>query len=292
MIKSMTGFGRGTFERESVKVTAELRTVNNRHLDVHVRLPQEFGALELPVKKQVQSALKRGRVDTTIAIERPGGTGFSINREAISGYLDAVTVLKEEFGLGGDLSLDAVMRLPGVLQQSTESPAGDAVVAEAVTDAVTAALADLVAMRAVEGKELAAEMTSRLNTIETLLPGIEERAAALPNAYRERLEKRISELTRGKPFDETRLAQEAAYLAERSDIAEELARLKSHLIQFRQAMLGEAGEVGKRLDFLLQEMNREANTVLSKSGDVDVSEAAITIKTEVEKLREQVQNVE
>ena len=292
MIKSMTGFGRGTFERESVKVTAELRTVNNRHLDVHVRLPQEFGALELPVKKQVQSALKRGRVDTTIAIERPGGTGFSINREAISGYLDAVTVLKEEFGLGGDLSLDAVMRLPGVLQQSTESPAGDAVVAEAVTDAVTAALADLVAMRAVEGKELAAEMTSRLDTIETLLPGIEERAAALPNAYRERLEKRISELTRGKPFDETRLAQEAAYLAERSDIAEELARLKSHLIQFRQAMLGEAGEVGKRLDFLLQEMNREANTVLSKSGDVDVSEAAITIKTEVEKLREQVQNVE
>lgn len=292
MIKSMTGFGRGTFERESVKVTAELRTVNNRHLDVHVRLPQEFAGLELPVKKQVQSALKRGRVDTTITIERPGATGFAINREAISGYLDAVSVLKEEFGLGGDLSLDAVMRLPGVLQPSSESPVSDAIVAEAVTDALTAALADLVAMRAVEGRELESEMTGRLDTIEALLPGIEERAAALPNAYRERLEKRISELTRGRPFDETRLAQEAAYLAERSDIAEEIARLKSHLVQFRQAMLGEAGEVGKRLDFLLQEMNREANTVLSKSGDVDVSEAAITIKTEVEKLREQVQNVE
>jgi uncharacterized protein (TIGR00255 family) len=292
MIKSMTGFGRGTFERESVKVTAELRTVNNRHLDVHVRLPQEFAGLELPVKKQVQSALKRGRVDTTITIERPGATGFSINREAISGYLDAVSVLKEEFGLGGDLSLDAVMRLPGVLQPSSESPVSDAAVAEAVTDALTAALADLVAMRAVEGRELEGEMSGRLDTIEALLPGIEERAAALPSAYRERLEKRISELTRGKPFDETRLAQEAAYLAERSDIAEEIARLKSHLVQFRQAMLGEAGEVGKRLDFLLQEMNREANTVLSKSGDVDVSEAAITIKTEVEKLREQVQNVE
>ena len=128
--------------------------------------------------------------------------------------------------------------------------------------------------------------------IEALVPGIEEHAGALPNVYRDRLEKRIGELTRGKPLDETRLAQEAAYLAERSDITEEVARLKSHLAQFRQTLLGEAGEAGKRLDFLLQEMNREANTVLSKSGDVGVSESAITIKAEVEKLREQVQNVE
>jgi uncharacterized protein (TIGR00255 family) len=135
-------------------------------------------------------------------------------------------------------------------------------------------------------------MLSRLDTIEALVPGIEEHAGALPNVYRDRLEKRIGELTRGKPLDETRLAQEAAYLAERSDITEEVARLKSHLTQFRQTLLGDAGEAGKRLDFLLQEMNREANTVLSKSGDVGVSESAITIKAEVEKLREQVQNVE
>ncbi|MGB5036818.1 MAG: DUF1732 domain-containing protein, partial [Blastocatellia bacterium] len=121
---------------------------------------------------------------------------------------------------------------------------------------------------------------------------IEARAVDLPSQYRDRLDKRLAELVRGKPLDETRLAQEVAYLAERTDIAEELARLKSHLTQFRQAMNGETGETGKRLDFLLQEMNREANTTLSKSGDVDISESAITIKTEVEKLREQVQNVE
>lgn len=292
MIKSMTGFGRGTVDREGVKVTVELRTVNNRYLDAHVRIPQEFAGLEMSVKKQVQAALKRGRVDVTVTIERPGATTFAVNREAVSGYLNAVGVLKEEFGLGGDISLDTVMRLPGVLQQASEAGAAESAVAEAVTDAVTAGLADLVAMRAVEGKELAAEMAGRLDTIESLIPGIEERAAALPGIYRDRLEKRIAELVRGKPMDETRLAQEAVYLAERSDIAEELARLKSHLGQFRQTMLGEAGEAGKRLDFLLQELNREANTTLSKSGDVDISEAAITIKAEVEKLREQVQNVE
>jgi uncharacterized protein (TIGR00255 family) len=149
-----------------------------------------------------------------------------------------------------------------------------------------------VAMRAVEGAELSNEMSTRLDIIESLLPTIEKRAQDLPAQYRERLERRIADLTRGKPIDDTRLAQEAAYLAERSDIAEEIARLRSHTTQFRQSLLGETGEAGKRLDFLLQEMNREANTILSKSGDLHISEAAITIKTEVEKLREQVQNVE
>jgi uncharacterized protein (TIGR00255 family) len=292
MIKSMTGFGRGTVDGEGVKVTVELRSVNNRHLDAHVRLSQEYADLELPIKKQIQAALKRGRVDATVSIERAGSVGYDINRDAVRAYLDAVAVLKEEFGLGGDIAIDAIVRLPGVLQSSASTVAADGVVAETVAAAVTAAVSDLVAMRAVEGAELAAEMTSRLARIEGLLPLIESRAEQLPAQYRDRLEKRLAELVRGKPIDETRLAQEVAYLAERSDIAEELARLKSHLGQFRQTMLGEAGEAGKRLDFLLQELNREANTVLSKSGDVEISESAITIKAEVEKLREQVQNVE
>jgi uncharacterized protein (TIGR00255 family) len=288
----MTGFGRATAEGEGIKVTVELRTVNNRHLDVHVRLSQEFTELELAVKKQVQAALKRGRVDVSIMIERGGTVAFDINRDAVRAYLDAVGVLKEEFGLGGDIALDSIVRLPGVLQPTSSSVVADAAVAETVATATTSALSDLVAMRAVEGAELATEMNSRIERIEALMPLIELRAEQLPTQYRDRLEKRLAELVRGKPIDETRLAQEVAYLAERSDIAEELARLKSHLGQFRQTMLGEAGEAGKRLDFLLQEMNREANTVLSKSGDVEISESAITIKAEVEKLREQVQNVE
>ena len=293
MIKSMTGFGRGAADIEGVKATVELRSVNNRHLDVHVRMGQEFAELEIALKKQIQAALKRGRVDMAVTIERPGSTGYQINRDVVRGYLDAVGTLREEFGLGGDISIDSILRLPGVMQSvGADNGASDSHTAAAVSAAVTAALAELVAMRAVEGAELVAEMTRRVDKIESLLPMIEERAEALPTSTRDRLEKRLAELVRGKPIDEGRLAQEVAYLAERSDIAEELARLKSHLVQFRQALRGESGEAGKRLDFLLQELNREANTTLSKSGDVEISEAAITIKAEVEKLREQVQNVE
>lgn len=292
MIKSMTGFGRGSADGDHVKATVEIRTVNNRHLDVHVRLPQEFASMEIAIKKQVAAALKRGRVDLTVGIERGSTSSYSLNREAVREYLNAVRTLKEEFDLTGDVPVESVLRLPGVLQAGVETASTEADVAQVITEALTAALAELVAMRAVEGAELAAEMSSRLDRIDALVPAIEARAVDLPSQYRDRLDKRLSELVRGKPLDETRLAQEVAYLAERTDIAEELARLKSHLVQFRQAMKGESGETGKRLDFLLQEMNREANTTLSKSGDVEISESAITIKTEVEKLREQVQNVE
>lgn len=292
MIKSMTGFGRGSADGDHVKATVEIRTVNNRHLDVHVRLPQEFASMEIAIKKQVAAALKRGRVDLTVGIERGSASSYSLNREAVREYLSAVRTLKDEFDLTGDVPVESVLRLPGVLQAGVETASTEADVAQVITEALTAALAELVAMRAVEGAELAAEMSSRLDRIDALVPAIEARAVDLPSQYRDRLDKRLSELVRGKPLDETRLAQEVAYLAERTDIAEELARLKSHLVQFRQAMKGESGETGKRLDFLLQEMNREANTTLSKSGDVEISESAITIKTEVEKLREQVQNVE
>lgn len=292
MIKSMTGFGRGSAEGHGVKVSVDIRTVNNRYLDAHVRLAQEYAGLELAIKKQIQAAFKRGRVDVTLSIERPGGAAFGLNRDLAAGYLKALATLKDEFGLAGEPSLELLARVPGVLQSSQEDTAADGTVAETVAAAVSGALADLVAMRAVEGAELAAEMAGRLDTIESLLPGIERRAQDLPGHYRERLERRIAELTRGKPIDDARLAQEAAYLAERSDISEEIARLKSHTSQFRQSLKGESGEAGKRLDFLLQEMNREANTILSKSGDLQISESAITIKTEVEKLREQVQNVE
>jgi len=292
MIKSMTGFGRGSADGDHVKATAEIRAVNNRHLDVHLRLPQDLAAMEIGIKKQIAAALKRGRVDATILIERATKSSYVVNRDVVRGYLDATQVLHDEFGIRGEIGVETVLRLPGVLVAGSEEGASETDVASVVTEAITGALAELVAMRAVEGAELHADMSARLDRIESLIPAIEVRAADLPSQYRDRLDKRLAELVRGKPLDETRLAQEVAYLAERTDIAEELARLKSHVVQFRQAMAGETGETGKRLDFLLQEMNREANTTLSKSGDVEISEAAITIKTEVEKLREQVQNVE
>jgi uncharacterized protein (TIGR00255 family) len=291
MIKSMTGFGQGSAEGDSFKVRVDVRSVNNRFLDIHLRMPQELASLEITIKKQIQGALKRGRVDVTVSVDQMKQATFEINRPLVSGYLDALNHLKSDFGLEGNLSLELVAKLPGALQITQTSGSLDEALVAGVVEAISQSLIALSEMRIVEGQGLAAEINSRLDTIEKQLPEIEREAERLPGIYREKLSRRLQELVSGGQVDEVRLAQEAVMLADRSDISEEVARLKSHISQMRDVVKVE-DEVGKRLDFLLQEMNREANTILSKSSDLSISDAAIVIKTEVEKLREQVQNVE
>ena len=291
MIKSMTGFGQGSAEGDTFKVRVDIRSVNNRFLDIHTRLPQELAALEVTIKKQVQGALKRGRVDVTVVVDQTRQAVFEINRPLVSGYLDAINKLKSDFNLSGEMSLDLVAKLPGALQVSQNFGQLDEALTAGVIEAVSQALMTLTEMRIVEGHGLVSDMTSRLDTIEMQLPSIESEAQKLPGIYKEKLAKRLQEVLGNGQVDETRLAQESILLADRSDISEEISRLKSHISQMRDVIHVD-DEVGKRLDFLLQEMNREANTVLSKSGDLAISDAAIVIKTEVEKLREQVQNVE
>ncbi|MCI0486953.1 MAG: YicC family protein [Blastocatellia bacterium] len=291
MIKSMTGFGQGSAEGDTFKVRVDIRSVNNRFLDIQARLPQELASLEVMVKKHIHAALQRGRVEVTIAVEQLKEASFEINRPLVSGYLSALTRLRSEFGLEDEPSLELIAKLPGALQVSQDSGRLDENLVNGVLEALSGALAVLVDMRAAEGQELAVELNARLDIIEGQLPTIEAEAEKLPGIYREKLMKRIQELVVGGEVEETRLAQESVMLADRSDISEEIARLKSHISQMREFVQTD-GEVGKRLDFILQEMNREANTVLSKSGDLAISDAAIIIKTEVEKLREQVQNVE
>lgn len=291
MIKSMTGFGQGSAHGNSFRVRVDIRTVNNRFLDIHTRLPQELASLEMSIKKQAQAALSRGRVDVTISVEQMKQATFEINRPLVSGYLSALSEMKREFGLEGDPSLELIAKLPGALQVSQDSSGLDETLVAGVTAAVSQALVTLTEMRIVEGQALSAELASRLDHIEAELPVIEQEASRLPGIYKEKLLKRLQEAVAGGLVDETRLAQEAVLLADRSDISEEIVRLKSHIVQMRDVLRGEE-EVGKRLDFILQEMNREANTILSKSGDLSISDAAIAIKTEVEKLREQGQNVE
>jgi uncharacterized protein (TIGR00255 family) len=291
MIKSMTGFGQGSAEGDDFRVRVDIRSVNNRFLDLHTRLPQELSSLEVSLKKQVQAAVKRGRVDVTISVEQLKPAAFEINRPLVSGYLSALSELKREFGLEGDPSLELMAKLPGALQVSQDSSALDERLVSGAVSALSQALTSLADMRVVEGQELAAELTSRLDNIERQLPTIENEAARLPAVYREKLMKRLQEIAAGAQVDETRIAQEACMLADRSDISEEITRLKSHIAQLRD-LLNSNDEAGKRLDFILQEMNREANTILSKSNDLSISDAAIVIKTEVEKLREQGQNVE
>jgi uncharacterized protein (TIGR00255 family) len=291
MLKSMTGYGQGISSGDTFTVTVDLRSVNNRNLDIHWRAPQDLASLEIPLKKQIQAALSRGRVDCTINFSQSIGIVYELNRPMIAGYLEALRTMRDEFGLSGEADLGTIARLPNVMIAPTSSHTLSDAVVQGVESAMTQALAALVAMRAVEGHELQKELLSRIDRIEKHLTVIDENSGGVIEAYRDKLRKRISELMEKSIVDETRLAQEAAYLAERSDITEEIARLRSHLTQLRE-LLSNEGEIGKKLDFLLQETNREANTVLSKSAELVICDAAIEIKTEVEKLREQAQNVE
>lgn len=290
MLRSMTGYGKGAASGDNFSVIVDLRSVNNRNLDIHWRAPQDLAPLEIALKKQVQSAVSRGRVDVTINLTQASNVAYELNRPLIQGYLEALKTMREEFGLAGDADLATIARLPNVLITPTSSSLSDEVM-QGIDEAMTQALTALVAMRAVEGHELQKELLSRIDRIESHVIAIESGSSGVVDQYRDRLRKKITELLDRSYVDETRLAQEVAYLAERSDISEEIARLKSHLTQLRELLSGD-GEIGKKLDFLLQETNREANTVLSKSAELSICDAAIEIKTEVEKLREQAQNVE
>jgi uncharacterized protein (TIGR00255 family) len=292
-MKSMTGFGRGSASGEEFTVSVEIKTVNNRYLDIHLRMSQELSPLEMDIRKRVGTRLARGRVDLNINFERTGATTYEVNRPLIAGYVGAMREIQQQFKLAGDIDVSAVARLPGAL-----APARDGLNESntaGLDQALDEALDSLEVMRKNEGAALAEEMHLRLTNIEAQVPLIEAAAAGLADAYRQRLQKRIGELVdrsnQAIELDPGRLAQEVAYLADRSDITEELTRLRSHVEQFRAAIDAE-GEVGKRLDFLLQELNREANTVLSKSTEISIKDAGLAIKAEVEKLREQVQNVE
>jgi uncharacterized protein (TIGR00255 family) len=293
-MKSMTGFGRGSATGENFSVAVDLKTVNNRFLDVHLRLGAELSSLEAIVKRRIGARLSRGRVDANVSFERTGEVAYELNRPLIAGYITALRAMQQEFEIAGEPDINILARLPGAMQPIRDGI--DETMIAGVERAIDEALDELEQMRTREGAELSAEMHARLDEIARHVPTIETAASGLVEAYRTRLQKRIGELVmrngqQGLEPDPGRLAQEVAYLADRSDISEEIARLKSHLAQFRET-LNDAGETGKRLDFLLQELNREANTVLSKSTEMVIKESALAIKAEVEKLREQVQNVE
>jgi uncharacterized protein (TIGR00255 family) len=290
----MTGFGRGTAQGDGFNVAVDLKTVNNRFLDIHLRAGAELSAVEPMVRKGVGARLSRGRVDVNVTVERTSEVSYELNRPLIAGFIQAMREMQSEFGLAGEPDINVLARLPGAMQAARGGVSEE--VLAGVEHALAEALDELEAMREREGAALSAEMSARLDEIERHLPVIESLSGEQVENYRARVYKRISEMLARDgleivELDQGRLAQEVAYLADRSDITEEVARLRSHVAQFRAA-LSEEGDTGKRLDFLLQEFNREANTVLSKSTDLAIKESALSIKAAVEKLREQVQNVE
>ena len=289
---SMTGYGKGEYKEGGIELTVEIKTVNNRYLDVSVKSPKSFNAYEEAVRSLVRGSLSRGHADVFIGFNdrREQARRLTVDENAARAYVQAAERLKELFpGIADDLTLTALLRGADVIR-TEEGAADDEQVFAALTAALSAALEKLNAMRAREGEKLAADMLARMDTIETLVGEIAARAPCVAENYRAKLFERMREVLADAPVDEARLLSEAAVFADKCNIDEELTRLRSHISQFRAVCREE--RVGRKLDFLVQEFNREANTVCSKSNDLAVTNAALALKNEIEKIREQVQNIE
>ncbi len=292
---SMTGFGQGAAERDGVRVLVELKGVNHRFLDVKMRLPAELGLLEPALRAEVQERVSRGRIDIAVmlAARRSAGFRMEVNRDLVAAYLGTAASLKQEFRLKGSVGLETLLALPGAVSVQAEPARSDGAEPALATEALRQALAQYDAMRAAEGGRLAGDLTGHLQAIRAAARRIEEEAAALPAAYARRVKERVADLLGGeRGIDPGRLEQEIALLAGRVDVTEELVRLQGYLEQAETVLGRPEGPVGKTLDFIMQEMNREANTISSKAEALPICREALRIKAEVEKIREQVQNLE
>jgi len=293
----MTGYAQARAEENGLALRVSVRSVNHRFLDLHVRLPEGWESLEPRLRQRVRQHLRRGHVDMTLRVEPTGPMAVQVNQPLAAAYARAAQELSREFSAPPAIDFVALLRLPGVVAGSG-IPAEEEVerAASLANQCLDEALARLDEMRCAEGAALAAEMRGRLGKIAGHAQQIETLAKTLRPDYARRLGERLAELLGNAAIDPARLAQEAALLAERSDISEEVARLRSHLQQF-DALLDKDPEAGKKLDFLLQEMQRESNTMLSKTPGVEsqglaITDLALEVKAEIERLREQMQNVE
>ena len=298
MIRSMTGYSRVETEEAGLAITVSIRATNHRFLDPQLRLPSSLEALEPTVRRLLKEHISRGHVEISVGFGAAGATELEIDRKLLAAYLKGYQTLKKEFGSAAEPDLMALLRVPGLVASGSSEMAPEKFesMRPALERAVTQALEKLNDMRAREGASLEHDLQARFARLETLRSSVSQLAEKAPQYYKQRLEGRIRDLAGSAEMDGARLAQEVAYLASRSDIAEELTRFQSHLDQVRNLMQ-ESPEVGKKLDFLLQEMNREANTLLSKTTDVpdvglEITRQAIEMKTEIEKLREQALNIE
>lgn len=289
---SMTGYGKGAYAEGGIELTCEIKTVNNRYLDVSVKAPRLFAAYEDVVRSTVRNKMTRGHVDVFVSLkdkrERP--TALAVDLALANSLVQAAETLRQQFPyLENDVTLSSVLRYPEVLKQE-DSQTLDEELTNALRIALNAALDSLNEMRRIEGEKLKADMLSRVATIEGYVQEISLRAPLVAKEYREKLTARVQEYLADTTVDEGRLLTEVAVFTDKSNIDEELTRLRSHIEQFRD--ICKEGVVGRKLDFLVQEFNREANTTCSKSNDVTITRVGLALKNEIEKIREQVQNLE
>jgi uncharacterized protein (TIGR00255 family) len=292
----MTGFARVRRVIENGEIVVSLKSVNHRALDLHFHLPAELDPIENEIRGIIKKGVARGHLQVNVTISRQAGAAASLNRELFDLYLQAFREAAERYRIAGQPDINAALRIPGMLTSGAPEAELTEAVARVILETVEEGVTVLNVFRTREGAVTADEMRSRCRTIQDLVCRIEEiRAGAVP-AFQKRLRERLDDLLRGAMIDPQRLAQEAAILADRSDIAEELVRLRTHTAHLDGMLTGD-GEVGKRLDFLLQEMNREANTVLSKTGGLGdlgltITDLALAAKSEIDKIREQSLNLE
>ena len=292
MIKSMTGYGRAKETLNKRDITVEVRSVNNRYLDCSVKLPRMYGFAEDAIKGRVQKAISRGKVDVFVSVDASAAdvAKVSVNRELAASYVTALQELAEVCGIETKVTPEQLSRFPDVLTVTKEDEDLETVTAD-LCQVLDEALESYNAMRAVEGKKLAEDIGSRLNTIETLTGEVEQRSPETVTEYRQKLTARMQEVLQAANIDEQRILTEAAIYADKIAVDEETVRLRSHVAQLR-TMLESDDPMGRKMDFLIQEVNREANTTGSKCNDVVIARVVVNLKAEVEKIREQVQNVE
>lgn len=292
MVKSMTGYGRARETRNRRDITVEIRSVNNRYLDCTVKMPRAYIFAEDAIKAQVQKAISRGKVDVFVTVDTSAAdvAVVSVNEPLARSYFEALAKLRDTFALEGDITAVTLAKFPDVL---TVTKAEEDV--ETISSDICAVLTDALeaynAMRAVEGCKLAEDIDRRVATIETVVGKVEERSPQTVAAYRERLENKMREVLQSTTIDESRILTEAAIFADKVAVDEETVRLRSHIAQLRDMLQGNE-PVGRKLDFLIQEVNRECNTIGSKCNDLTIAQDVVNMKAEVEKIREQVQNIE
>ena len=292
MIKSMTGYGRAQGSFSGGQIQVEIKSVNNRYLDCGVKLPRVYAFAEEAVKSLVQHTISRGKVDVFISINAAGAQNvkISLNAPVVEGYLAALRQLTEQYGVRDDIAVSTLARMNDLFLVEKQEE-DETEVKEALLGVVAQALAAFDAMRTAEGEALKADLLEKVDQVLDMVSLVEARSPVTVEAYRQRLTAKMQEVLENTAIDQARIIQEAAIYGDKVAVDEETVRLRSHVDQMR-AMLSEGGVIGRKLDFLMQEMNREANTIGSKGNDVEQARNVVNIKSQLEKIREQIQNIE
>lgn len=292
MLKSMTGFGRCEIAAREYKISVEMKAVNHRYLDLSIKMPKKFNVFEAGIRGLLKKYIHRGKVDLFISYEdyTEGRMSLKYNASLAAEYMAYFQRMSKEFGIENDISVTALARFPEILTME-QGPEDEEQMWKLLEQAVNGAASRFVESRITEGENLKGDLLAKLDTMLILVDEIEERAPAILSEYRTKLGDKVRELLEGASIDDSRIATELTIFADKICTDEETVRLRSH-IEATKAELTAGGSVGRKLDFIAQEMNREANTILSKANDLEVSDKAITLKTEIEKVREQIQNIE